>query len=126
MTTRVSRRRAARPVPAKARPVRGAVQAIAWVRLAPYLSRQVFEAHLRTIPAVRSAVHIIGDVDYELRLECRDLADLEVALGSLRGCRGTEVASSALVLGEIEGLGRRARSIADWGTAPRPHQARSA
>ena len=104
----------------------GPVQAIAWLRLAPYLSRQAFEAHLRTIPAVRSAVHIIGDVDYELRLACRDLADLEVALGSLRGCRGTEVASSALVLGEVEGLGRRARSMADWGTAPRPHQARSA
>ena len=102
------------------------VQAIAWVRLAPYLSRQVFEAHLRIIPAVRSAVHIIGAVDYELRLECRDLADLEVALGRLRGCRGTEVASSALVLGEVDGLGRRARGTPDWGTAPQPHQARSA
>ena len=106
--------------------MRGSVQAIAWIRLAPYLSREVFEAHLRTIPAVRSAVHIIGDVEYELRLACRDLADLEVALGSLRGCRGAEVASSALVLDEIEGLGRRADSAADWGTAPRPRQARSA
>jgi hypothetical protein len=126
MTTRVPQRRAVRPVPAKARPAHGSVQAIAWVRLAPCLSREVFEAHLRTIPAVRSAVHIIGDVDYELRLACRDLADLEVSLGSLRGCRGTEVASTALVLGEVEGLGRRARSIADWATAPRPRQARSA
>lgn len=126
MTTRVSRRRAVRPVPAKAPPARGSVAAIAWVRLAPYLSGEVFEAHLRTIPAARSAVHIIGDVDYELRLACRDLADLEVALGSLRGCQGTEVASTALVLGEVEGLGRRARGTADWGTAPRPHQAQSA
>jgi hypothetical protein len=126
MTARVARRGAIRPVPAKPRPARGSVQAIAWVRLAPHLSRQVFEAHLRTIPAVRSAVHIIGDVDYELRLACRDLADLEVALGSLRGCQGTEVASSALVLSEVEGLGQRAHSNPDWGTAPRPHQARSA
>jgi hypothetical protein len=126
MTTQARQRRAVRPVPAKALPACGPVQAIAWVRLAPYLSREVFEAHLRTIPAVRSAVHIIGDVDYELRLACRDLADLEVALGSLRGCRGTEVASSALVLGEVEGLGRRARPIPNWATASRPHQARSA
>lgn len=63
----------------------------------------MFEAHLRTIPAVRSAVHVIGDVDYELRLECRDLAHLGVVLGSLRGCRGTEVASTVLMLGEVEG-----------------------
>ncbi len=126
MTTRVSQHRAVRPVPAKARPARGSVQAIAWVQLAPHLPREVFEAHLRTIPAVRSASHVIGDVDYELRLACRDLADLEVALGSLRGCQGTEVASTALVLGEVEGLGQRARSIADWGATPRPHRARSA
>jgi DNA-binding Lrp family transcriptional regulator len=86
----------------------------------------MFEAHLRTIPAVRSAWHVIGDVDYELTLDCRDLADLAVVLSSLRGCRGTEVASAALVLGEVEGLARRARSGADWRTLPRPRQARSA
>ena len=120
MTARV------RPVPAKARPAGGPVQAIARVRLAPYLSREMFEAHLRTIPAVRSAWHVIGDVDYELRLECRDLAALGVVLASLRGCRGAEVASTALMLGEVEGLARRARSGADWGTLPRPRQARSA
>jgi hypothetical protein len=105
---------------------RGPVQAVAWVRLAPYLSREVFEAHLRTSPAVRSAFVVIGDVDYEVRLAARDLAGLEVALRSLRGCRGTDVASTALVLGEVEGLGRRARPTTDWRTVPRPHQARSA
>jgi hypothetical protein len=104
----------------------GLVQASARVRLAPYLSREVFEAHLRAIPAVRSAVHVIGDVDYELRLECRDLADLGVVLASLRRCRGTEVASTALVVREVEGLNRRARSVPDWGTVPRPRQTRSA
>jgi DNA-binding Lrp family transcriptional regulator len=109
-----------------ARPARGSVQAIARVRLAPCLSREMFEAHLRTIPAVRSAWHVIGDVDYELRLDCRDLADLGVVLSSLRGCRGTEVASTALLLGEVEGLARRARRSADWGALPRPRQARSA
>jgi Lrp/AsnC family leucine-responsive transcriptional regulator len=102
------------------------VQAIARVRLAPYLSRQGFEAHLRTIPAVRSAVHVIGDVDYELRLACRDLADLGVVLASLRRCSGAEVVSTALVLREVEGLNQRARSIPDWGTVPRPLRTRSA
>lgn len=114
------------PVPAKAQPACRPVQAIARVRLAPGLARQMFEQHLRAIPAVRSAAHVIGDVDYELRLECRDLADLGMVLSTLRGCPGTEVASTALVLGDVAGLGRRARPIPDWGTVPRPHQTRSA
>jgi hypothetical protein len=126
VTTRVPRRRTVRPVPGQAQSACGLVQASARVRLAPQLSREVFEAHLRAIPAVRSAAHVIGDVDYELRLECRDLADLGVVLASLRRCRGTEVASTALVLRDVEGLNRRARSIPDWGTVPRPRQTRSA
>ena len=65
MTTRVPRRGTVRPVPAEAQSACGPVQATARVRLAPCLSREVFEANLRTIPAVRSAVYVIGDVDYE-------------------------------------------------------------
>jgi Lrp/AsnC ligand binding domain len=108
------------------KPARGSVQATARVRLAPGLSHEVFEAHLRAIPAVRSAVYVIGDVDYELRLACRDLADLGVVLASLRGCQGTEVVSTALLLRDVEGLNRRVRSVPDWGTRPRPRQTRSA
>ena len=126
MTTRAPRRQAVRPVPAKAQPTCGSVQALVRVRLAPCLLRQTFERNLRGIPAVRSAVHLIGDVDYELRLECHDLAHLGVVLSSLRRCRGTEVVSSALVLGDVAGLGRRALSIAEWGSAPRPRRTKSA
>ena len=106
--------------------MRKPVQAIVRVRLAPCLSPQVFERQLRALPAVRSAVRVIGDVDYELRLECRDLAYLEVTLTTLRAFRGTEVASTALVAGDVAGLGRRARPVADWETAPRPRQPRTA
>jgi len=120
------RHRTVRPVPAGAQPECGPVQALVRARLAPHLSREMFEEHLRAIPAVRSAVHIIGDVDYEIRLTCRDLADLGAVLSSLRRCRGTEVVSTALVLREVEGLGRRARSVPDWGAVPRPRQTRSA
>ena len=126
MTTRVPRRGAVRPVAAQARPTGGRVQATARVRLAPCLSREVFEAHLRAIPAVRSAAYVIGDVDYELRLACRDLADLGVVLASLRSCRGTEVVSTAMLLRDVEGLNGLARSVPDWGTGTRPRQTRSA
>ena len=104
----------------------GQVRATARVRLAPHLSREVFEAHLRAIAAVRSAAYVIGDVDYELRLTCRDLADLGVVLASLRSCPGTEVVSTALLLRDVEGLNRRVRSVPDWGTGSRPRQTRSA
>jgi hypothetical protein len=107
-------------------PTSGLVQATVRIRLAPNLSREVFEAHLRAIAAVRSAAHVIGDVDYELRLVCRDLADLGVVLASLRRCQGTEVVSTGLVLREVQGLHRRVRSIPDWGTVPRSRQTRSA
>jgi Lrp/AsnC ligand binding domain len=126
MTARAPRRRTVRPVPAGTQQACGSVQAIARIRLAPCLSRQVFEQHLRAVPAVRSAVHVIGDVDYEVRLVCRDLADLGFVLSSLRRCQGTEVVSTALVLRELEGLSRRARSIPAWGTVPRSRQSRSA
>jgi hypothetical protein len=108
------------------KPACGSVQATARVRLAPGLSREVFEAHLRAIPAVRSAAYVIGDVDYELRLACRDLADLGVVLASLRSCQGTEVVSTALLLHDVGGLNRRVRSVPDWRRGPRPRQTRSA
>jgi Lrp/AsnC family transcriptional regulator, leucine-responsive regulatory protein len=126
MTTRVPWRGTVRPVPAKAQPACGPVRATARVRLAPHLSCAVFEAHLRAIPAVRSAVYVIGDVDYELRLACRDLADLGVVLASLRSCQGTEVVSTALLIRDVAGLNRRARPVPEWGTASRPRQTRPA
>jgi hypothetical protein len=43
------------------KPACGSVQATARVRLAPYLSREMFGAHPRTIPAVRSALRLEAD-----------------------------------------------------------------
>ena len=83
------------------------MQAIARVRLAPDKPRPAFEWQLRAIRAVLSAVHVIGDVDYELRLACRNLVGLATVLSGLRGCGGVEVVSTALVLGGVPGLGQR-------------------
>jgi len=81
------------------------VQAIARIRLAPDKHREVFEQQLRMTPAVVSAAHVTGDVDYELRLACDGVASLGAVLAGLRGCGGIEVASTALVLREVPGLG---------------------
>ena len=81
------------------------VQAIVRVRLVPSASRPEFEQYLRTLPAVRSACQLAGDVDYELRLGCHDIADLDVVLTALRRCGGAEGTSTGLVLREVPGLG---------------------
>ena len=110
------------PVLAKTVPESGPVQAIARVRLAPDKPCPAFEWQLRAIPAVLSAVHVIGDVDYELRLACPGVADLATVLTSLRGCGGVEVVSTALVLDEVPGLGQREPARLDRGTLPRPRK----
>ena len=46
-----------------------------------------------------------GDVDYELLIACRAIADLDGVLTCLRGCGGTEVASAELALREVAGPG---------------------
>jgi hypothetical protein len=83
------------------------VQAIVCVRLAPSVRRQAFEWWLRTIRPVLSAALVTGDVDYELRLDCHGFDGLADALARIRSYTGTEVASVALVLHEVEGLGQR-------------------
>jgi hypothetical protein len=95
------------------------VQAIVRVRLAPRLCQQAFEQWLRAIPAVRYAVLVTGDADYELLLGCHSFADLGDLLTRICGCRGVEVASTALVLHEVAGLCWQRRAIPDEVTVRR-------
>ena len=90
---------------AKAVIVGDPVQAVVRVRLAPAASRRGFEQYLRTLACVRCGWQVTGDVDYELLIACRAIADLDGVLTCLRGCGGTEVASAELVLREVDGPG---------------------
>jgi DNA-binding Lrp family transcriptional regulator len=81
------------------------VEAIVHVRLSPSTSRPHFERYLRTIPAVVSAWQVAGDVDYELRIACQDIADLYALLTAMRRRGGAEATSTGLVLREVPGLG---------------------
>jgi len=95
----------AREPDAKALIVGDPVQAVVRVRLAPAASRRGFEQYLRTLACVRRGWQVTGDVDYELLIACRAIADLDGVLTCLRGYSGTEVASAELVLGEVAGPG---------------------
>ena len=86
------------------------MRAVVRVRLAPQLPLAAFERWLRASRPVQDAVLVTGDVDYELRLECRGFADLGDALTRICGYPGVEVASTGLVLREVAGLGARARA----------------
>jgi DNA-binding Lrp family transcriptional regulator len=88
---------------AKAVIVGDPVQAVVRVRLAPAASRRGFEQYLRTLAYVRCGWQVTGDVDYELLIACRAIADLDSVLTCLRGCGGTEMASAELVLHEVAG-----------------------
>jgi hypothetical protein len=88
---------------AKAVIVGDPVQAVVRVRLAPAASRRGFEQYLRTLACVRCGWQVTGDVDYELLIACRAIADLDGVLTCLRGCGGTEVTSAELVLREMAG-----------------------
>ena len=68
---------------------------------------------LRAVPVVLSAVLVTGDVDYELELGCQNFDALGDVLTRIRAYRGVEVDSTALVLHEVTGLGRRKRAIPD-------------
>jgi hypothetical protein len=84
---------------------KASTEVICRVRLAPGQSNQVFEQWLKTVPAVCSAVRVTGDMDYELRLSCRDFTEVGDVLGCLRSCGGAEIVSTSLVLHEVAGLG---------------------
>jgi hypothetical protein len=96
MSARVLARSQAEPIPP--------IEVICRIRLAPNAPYPVFERRLRAMPAVRSAVCVTGDVDYEVRIFCHDFAEFERVLGLLRACGGAEVESTALVLHEVPGL----------------------
>ena len=68
---------------AKAVIVGDPVQAVVRVRLAPAASRRGFEQYVRTLTCVRYGWQVTGEVDYELLVVCRAVADLDGVLTCL-------------------------------------------
>lgn len=89
------------------------VQAIVRVKLAPCLRWQAFEQWLRAIPSVLRAALVTGDIDYEVQIDCPSFADLGDVLTRICGCEGVHVASTALILHEVAGLGLNRQAISD-------------
>jgi DNA-binding Lrp family transcriptional regulator len=73
-----------------------ALEALVRVRLVGGADHERFEKHLRTEHAVVDAWRLAGDCDYEVRLSCPTLADLDTAVGELRGAGGNTATTLVL------------------------------
>jgi Lrp/AsnC family leucine-responsive transcriptional regulator len=63
------------------------------------VDREQFERDLAGVPQVRSATHTTGELDYQLRIVCRNTAELLSVLDTLQRL-GTRDVVSRIVLGE--------------------------
>jgi DNA-binding Lrp family transcriptional regulator len=87
--------RALRPEAGRA----AALEALVRVRLVGGTEHEPFEKHLRAAAEVADAWRLAGDCDYEVRLRCRTLADLDIAVSELRNAGGHT--STTLVLHRV-------------------------
>jgi Lrp/AsnC family leucine-responsive transcriptional regulator len=63
------------------------------------VDREQFERDLAGVPQVRSAIHTTGELDYQLRIVCRNTGELLSVLDTLQRL-GTRDVVSRIVLGE--------------------------
>lgn len=71
------------------------------LKLGANQTRAGFEEALRGIPGVLSAMLMTGKSDYQLRVACRDAADLDALIGTLRERAGAVDTYSHVVLREL-------------------------
>jgi Lrp/AsnC family leucine-responsive transcriptional regulator len=76
-----------------------ALHALVRVQLASDVEPGDFEAHLHAEAAVAEAWRLTGDCDYEVRLACRSLADLNTVVTELRDVGG--LTSTTLILHRV-------------------------
>jgi Lrp/AsnC family leucine-responsive transcriptional regulator len=74
------------------------VEALVDVRLASDQDDAGFEAAVARLPAVVEDVHLTGGTDHQLRVACRDIAELNDLLRGLRGVDGVAGLETRLIL----------------------------
>ena len=77
----------------------GALDALVRVRMTAGVDPDCFEACLRAEAGIAEAWRLAGDCDFEVRLSCRSLADLDTMVAQLRGAGG--ITSTILVLRRV-------------------------
>jgi Lrp/AsnC family leucine-responsive transcriptional regulator len=74
------------------------VEALVGVRLSSDQADAAFEAAVARLPAVVEDVHLTGGTDHQLRVACRDVAELNRLLRSLRALDGVAGIETRVIL----------------------------
>lgn len=77
----------------------GAVDALVRVRMTAGVDPDCFESRLRAEAGIAEAWRLAGDCDFEVRLSCWGLADLDAMVARLRDAGG--ITSTILVLHRV-------------------------
>lgn len=78
-----------------------ALYALVRIRLGIGVEPARFEEHLRDEASVADAWRVAGDFDYEVRLSCRTITDLDAVVTDIRHA-GADQTTTSLVLHRVE------------------------
>ena len=70
------------------------------VGVAPGAPSLEFEKVARALPCIVEIVTLTGEFDYQLKVACRNEAELSENLIRIRSCAGVDKTSTQLILGE--------------------------
>ena len=74
------------------------LEALVNITLAPGVDSDRFATEVCELPCVNEALHLTGAPDYQLRVACRDTAELDVLLRTLRLRHGAADTETTIVL----------------------------
>lgn len=82
------------------------IDAVVDLRLPTQADHRPFDQALRDLPVVVNALHLTGPFDYQLRVQARDVAELDDLLSILKFEHGVAETNTRLVLRTVDGFHR--------------------
>ncbi|MCP5027714.1 MAG: Lrp/AsnC family transcriptional regulator [Actinomycetia bacterium] len=83
------------------------VQAIIDVQLDPGAGQYDIDEAIRAMPLVIDAIHLTGRFDYQLRIACAGMGDVEEVIRHLKQDLGVRETSTRMVLRAVDGMPRQ-------------------
>lgn len=82
------------------------IDALIEIRLPTQVDHRPFDEAIRAMPAVVNALHLTGPFDYQLRVQTRDVPELDALLSKLKLDFGVAETNTRLALRTVEGFPR--------------------
>ena len=82
------------------------IDALIEIRLPTQVDHRPFDEEIRAMPAVVNALHLTGPFDYQLRVQTRDVPELDAFLSKLKLDFGVAETNTRLALRTVEGFPR--------------------